>query len=86
MGIIFRFLGFQFDEQHLVHLLPELRMPQLLEDVVNEDCNECSKCYDDRGVPNCKLISFREFDIVSAASMIKFRVNKLSSASRHELL
>ena len=36
------------------HLLPQLGGPQLQEDVVNKDANEC---YGDRGVPNSKLIS-----------------------------
>ena len=40
------------------HLLPQLGGPQLLEDVVGKDANECNKCYGDRGVADCKLVSF----------------------------
>ena len=42
-------------------------LPQLLEDVVGKDTNECYKCYGDRGVPNCKLISSWEFDMVGGS-------------------
>ena len=45
------------------HLLPQFGGPQLLEDVVGKDANECCKCYGDRGVPNCKLISSWVIDI-----------------------
>ena len=39
------------------HLLPQLDVPQLLDDVVGEDANEGCKCYGDTGVPNSKLIA-----------------------------
>ena len=59
--IIFCLLGFQFVVQFLElqfrHLFPQLGLPQSLGDVVGEDTNECYKCYDDRCVPNCTLIS-----------------------------
>ena len=45
-------LQFQFR-----HLLPQLGVPHLLEDVVGKDTNACQKCYGDRGVPNSILIS-----------------------------
>ena len=61
--IIFCLLGFQFVVQFLElqvqfrHVLLQLGGPQLLEDVVGKDPNECHKCYGDRGVSNCTLIS-----------------------------
>ena len=45
-------IKFQFS-----HLLPQLGVHQLLEDVVSKDTDECYKCYGDRGVPNHKLVS-----------------------------
>ena len=39
------------------HLLPQLDVSQLLEDVVGKDANECYKCYGNRSVPNSKLIA-----------------------------
>ena len=45
-------------EVHFRHILPQLGVPQLLEDVVGEDTNERHKCYGDRGVPHCKFVSF----------------------------
>ena len=61
--VIFFLLGVQFVVQflelkvHFRHLFPQLGLPQLLEDVVGKDANECCKCCGDRGVPNCKLTS-----------------------------
>ena len=49
------------------HILPQLGVPQLLEDKVGKDSNECCKC---RSVTNCKLISFCELDIVGALQSI----------------
>ena len=56
-------LGFQFLELmsfmfSFWKLLPQFGVPQLLEDVVGKDANECHKCYGNRSVSNCKLISF----------------------------
>ena len=39
------------------HLPRQFGVPQLLEDVVGKDPNECYKCNGDRRVPNSKLIS-----------------------------
>ena len=61
--VIFILLGVQFLVQylelhvHFRHLLPQLGVPQLLEDVVDKDHNKCYDSYGDRGIPNCKLIS-----------------------------
>ena len=57
--IIHHLLGVQFVKLQVQfrHLLPQLGVPHLLEDVVGKDGNKCCKYYDDRGVPNCKLIS-----------------------------
>ena len=38
------------------HLLPQLGVSQLLEDVVGKNANEGCNCYGDRSVPNSKLI------------------------------
>ena len=59
--VIFFLLGVQFLVQFLElqvqfrSLPPQLGVPQLLEDVVGKDANECYGSYGDRGVPNCKL-------------------------------
>ena len=50
-----QFLEFQVQFRNF---LPQLGVPPLLEDVVGKDCNECYKSCGDRGIPNCKLISF----------------------------
>ena len=58
------------------YLLPQLSLPQLLEDVVGKDTNECSKCYGDRSVADCKHVFYKfdmvfyigEFDVVSGTN------------------
>ena len=59
------FLEFQVQ---LRHPLPQLGVPQLLEDVVDKDPNKCCKCYRDRGVPNSTLISSGVIDMVGGSS------------------
>ena len=54
--IVCRFIRNLYDVWS-VNFLPQFGVPQLLEDVVGQDANECGKCYGDRGVPNCKLSS-----------------------------
>ena len=61
-GIVCRFIhnlhGVWSVELHVQfrYLLPQCGEPQLLEDVVDKDTDECCKCYGNRDVPNCKLI------------------------------
>ena len=45
----------------------QLDLSQLLEDVVGKNANKCYKCYGDRGVPNWKLISSGEIDMVGGS-------------------
>ena len=45
-------------EVHFSHLLPQLGVPQLLEDVVGEDANQRHKCYGDRSVSHSNFVSF----------------------------
>ena len=68
--IIYCFVVVQFLEFKVQfrHLLPQLSVPHLLEDMVGEDPNECHKCYDDRCVPKYKFVTFREFNIISGNS------------------
>ena len=47
------------------NILPELSVSQLLEDVRGKNANQCWKCFGNRSVINCKLISFCELDIAS---------------------
>ena len=66
IGLFTLFLfGVQFFKHQVQfrHLLPQLGVSQLLEDMVGEDASECCEC---RSVTNCKLISFCELDIVGA--------------------
>ena len=50
------------------HLLPQFSLPQLLEHVVSKNYNESYKCYCDRGVPNCKLVSIYMVYVVSGST------------------
>ena len=49
---VFNFLNPSISLDHFFQSLP-----QLLEDMIGKDCNECYGSYRDRGVPNCKLIA-----------------------------
>ena len=93
--IFYCLLGVQFLDLEVWfrHLLLQLGVPQLLEDVVGKDCNKCCKCCRNRGVTNCKLISFTVVFYIGdinihggSTSMIKFRKNEPSRASRHQFL
>ena len=67
MQLLVSFQLFELQVQ-LRHLLPQVSLSYLLEDMVGKDWNERHKCYGDRGVPNCKLISSRMIDMVSGTN------------------
>ena len=46
----------------------QLDVPQLLEDMVGKNENECKKCNGNRGVPNCKMISSYTTAMVSGTN------------------
>ena len=70
-----------------VHLHPQFCVPQLLEDVVNENLMIVPSAMMTEVYPTASWFPSESLTLyVAAASMIKFRTNKLSSASWHELL
>ena len=68
--IIHSLLGVAFCELWFRHLglHTQLGVPQLLKDVVSNNCNECHKCYDSSGVLNYWPISSRVVDMVGGTN------------------